>query len=45
MTSQDAIRAAVDRLAEAQQTRVPCAAVRDLIGTGEEAWKPYLFAA
>lgn len=35
MTSQDAIRAAVDRLAEAQQTRVPCAAVRDLIGTDD----------
>jgi len=35
VTSQDAIRAAVDRLAEAQQTRVPCAAVRDLIGTDD----------
>lgn len=35
VTSQDAIRAAVDRLAEAQRTRVPCAAVRDLIGTDD----------
>ncbi|WP_300404896.1 fumarylacetoacetate hydrolase family protein [Nocardioides sp.] len=35
MISQDAIRAAVDRLAEAQRTRVPCAAVRDLIGTDD----------
>jgi 2-keto-4-pentenoate hydratase len=33
--SQDAIRAAVDRLAKAQRTRVPCAAVRDLIGTDD----------
>jgi 2-keto-4-pentenoate hydratase len=35
VTSQDAISAAVDRLAQAQQTRVPCAAVRDLIGTDD----------
>ncbi|WP_312856222.1 2-keto-4-pentenoate hydratase [Nocardioides pelophilus] len=35
MTSHDAISAAVERLAEAQQTRVPCAAVRDLIGTDD----------
>lgn len=35
VTSQDAIRAAVDRLAEAHRTRVPCAAVRDLIGTDD----------
>ncbi len=33
----DAITAAVDRLALAQETRVPCAAVRDLIGTGDLA--------
>lgn len=37
MTSQDAIAAAVDRLAEAQATRVPCAPVRDLIGTDDLA--------
>ncbi|MEQ6900705.1 fumarylacetoacetate hydrolase family protein [Nocardioides sp. YIM 152588] len=35
MTSQDAIAAAVDRLAAAQEDRVPCAAVRDLIGTAD----------
>ncbi|WP_328828730.1 2-keto-4-pentenoate hydratase [Nocardioides acrostichi] len=35
MTSQSAIDAAVQRLAEAQATRVPCAAVRDLIGTDD----------
>ncbi|MDZ5620428.1 2-keto-4-pentenoate hydratase [Nocardioides bizhenqiangii] len=35
MTSQDAITAAVDRLAVAQETRVPCAPVRDLIGTDD----------
>ena len=35
MTSQDAVSAAVDRLATALATRVPCAAVRDLIGTDD----------
>lgn len=35
VTTQDAISAAVDRLATAQATRVPCAAVRDLIGTDD----------
>lgn len=35
VTSSDAISAAVDRLATAQATRVPCAAVRDLIGTDD----------
>ena len=35
MTSSDAIAAAVERLATAQATRVPCAAVRDLIGTDD----------
>ena len=35
MTSQDSISAAVARLAEAQATRVPCAPVRDLIGTDD----------
>lgn len=35
MTSSDAISAAVERLATAQATRVPCAAVRDLIGTDD----------
>ena len=35
VTSPDAISAAVERLAEAQATRVPCAAVRDLIGTDD----------
>ncbi|HYG93820.1 MAG TPA: fumarylacetoacetate hydrolase family protein [Nocardioides sp.] len=35
MTSQDAVAAAVDRLARAQESRVPCAAVRDLIGSDD----------
>lgn len=35
MTSDDAISAAVERLAHAQQTRIPCPAVRDLIGTDD----------
>lgn len=35
MNTQDAIAAAVERLATAQATRVPCAAVRDLIGTDD----------
>jgi len=35
VTSQDAVQAAVDRLATALETRVPCAAVRDLIGTDD----------
>jgi 2-keto-4-pentenoate hydratase len=35
VTSPDAISAAVERLAKAQATRVPCAAVRDLIGTDD----------
>ncbi|GAA3834315.1 2-keto-4-pentenoate hydratase [Nocardioides panacisoli] len=35
MTSSDAIAAAVDRLVLAQEKRVPCAAVRDLIGTDD----------
>ncbi|RNL60011.1 2-keto-4-pentenoate hydratase [Nocardioides marmoriginsengisoli] len=35
VTTSDAIAAAVERLAEAQATRVPCAAVRDLIGTDD----------
>ncbi|HET6166215.1 MAG TPA: fumarylacetoacetate hydrolase family protein [Marmoricola sp.] len=35
MTTQEAISAAVDRLAQAQATRVPCAPVRDLIGTDD----------
>lgn len=35
MTSQDAIDAATERLAIAQETRVPCAPVRDLIGTDD----------
>ena len=35
MTSQDSISAAVARLAQAQETRVPCAPVRDLIGTDD----------
>ena len=35
MTSESQISAAVDRLAEALETRVPCAAVRDLIGTDD----------
>jgi 2-keto-4-pentenoate hydratase len=33
--TQDAISAAVERLAQAQTTRVPCAPVRDLIGTDD----------
>jgi 2-keto-4-pentenoate hydratase len=37
MPSQDAISAAVERLARAQESRVPCAAVRDLIGTDDLA--------
>ncbi len=35
MTSEDSIAAAVERLARAQDTRVPCAPVRDLIGTDD----------
>ena len=35
VTSPDAISAAVERLADALETRVPCAAVRDLIGTDD----------
>jgi len=35
VTSPDAIQAAVDRLADALATRVPCAPVRDLIGTDD----------
>ncbi|WP_312855920.1 2-keto-4-pentenoate hydratase [Nocardioides stalactiti] len=35
MISQDAISAAVERLATAQETRVPCEPVRDLIGTDD----------
>ncbi|HEU5038149.1 MAG TPA: fumarylacetoacetate hydrolase family protein [Nocardioides sp.] len=35
MTSQESISAAVARLADAQATRVPCAPVRDLIGTDD----------
>ena len=35
MTSEEQISAAVERLAEALETRVPCAAVRDLIGTDD----------
>jgi len=35
VTSSDAVAAAVDRLAHAQETRLPCAAVRDLIGTDD----------
>ena len=37
MTSEDAISAAVERLALALETRVPCAPVRDLIGTDDLA--------
>lgn len=37
VTPADAIEAAVERLATAQETRVPCAAVRDLIGTEDLA--------
>jgi 2-keto-4-pentenoate hydratase len=35
VTSEDAVAAAVARLARAQQTRVPCEPVRDLIGTDD----------
>ena len=35
MITQDAVSAAVERLAQAQETRVPCAPVRDLIGTDD----------
>jgi 2-keto-4-pentenoate hydratase len=35
VTTQEAVAAAVDRLATAQQTRVPCAPVRDLIGNDD----------
>ena len=35
MTTQEAISAAVERLANAQATRVPCDPVRDLIGTDD----------
>lgn len=35
MSTPEAVAAAVARLAEAQRTRVPCAAVRDLIGTDD----------
>ena len=35
MTSDDSIRAASDRLVRAQEDRVPCAPVRDLIGTDD----------
>jgi 2-keto-4-pentenoate hydratase len=35
VTSEDAISAAVERLSLAHETRVPCAAVRDLIGTDD----------
>ncbi|MDQ4053215.1 MAG: fumarylacetoacetate hydrolase family protein [Actinomycetota bacterium] len=37
MTSEDAVAAAVERLASALETRVPCAAVRDLIGSDDLA--------
>ena len=37
MTAQDAVSAAVQRLAHALETKVPCAAVRDLIGTDDLA--------
>ncbi len=35
MTSEDAVSSAVARLARAQETREPCAPVRDLIGTDD----------
>lgn len=35
MSRDEAIKAAVERLSQAQATRVPCAAVRDLIGTDD----------
>jgi 2-keto-4-pentenoate hydratase len=37
VTSDDAVSAAVERLAQALEARVPCAAVRDLIGTDDLA--------
>jgi 2-keto-4-pentenoate hydratase len=37
VTTPEAIQAAVERLAQAQATRVPCAPVRDLIGTDDLA--------
>jgi 2-keto-4-pentenoate hydratase len=37
VTSEDAVATAVERLARALETRVPCAAVRDLIGTDDLA--------
>jgi 2-keto-4-pentenoate hydratase len=37
VTSPDAVQAAVDRLAAALEARVPCAPVRDLIGTDDLA--------
>lgn len=37
MTTQEAVQAAVDRLSQAQATRVPCPPVRDLIGTDDLA--------
>ncbi|HEX7717461.1 MAG TPA: fumarylacetoacetate hydrolase family protein [Marmoricola sp.] len=37
MTTPDAVQAAVERLANAQETGVPCAPVRDLIGTDDLA--------
>jgi 2-keto-4-pentenoate hydratase len=37
VTSEDAVSAAVERLALALETRIPCAAVRDLIGTDDLA--------
>jgi 2-keto-4-pentenoate hydratase len=35
VNTQDAVTAAVERLSQAQATRVPCAPVRDLIGTDD----------
>src|SRR6478609_4375951 len=35
VTSQDVISTAVDRLSQAQETGMPCAPVRDLIGTDD----------
>jgi 2-keto-4-pentenoate hydratase len=37
VTSQDAVSAAVERLAQAQESHVPCAPIRDLIGTDDLA--------
>ena len=37
MTTHEAVSAAVERLSQAQATRVPCAPVRDLIGTDDLA--------